>query len=75
MSEEVDLDELSREIENLRESVNCQKLCIGFLSIVVVLLLVQSFLKDPTGSSLLIVIGFVMIPIILVISQLEQRGL
>lgn len=75
MSEEISLEELSREVDDLRESVNTQRLCLGFLSIVVFLLLAQSFMNYPNGSSYLAIIVIITIPIVLVICRLEQHGL
>lgn len=75
MSEEVDLEELSREVENLRERVNNHKICLGILGIVVIFLIVQPLFYGPLGSYYFVIIVMIIIPIALIIGRLEQRGL
>ncbi|MFW9835708.1 MAG: hypothetical protein ACFFEK_17020 [Candidatus Thorarchaeota archaeon] len=75
MSEEIDIEELSKEIKDLRERVNCQRLCLGGLSVVVIYLLFLSISCNPLSSYYLVIIAVVIIPLALVISRLEQLGL
>ncbi len=75
MNEENSLEEVIGEVENLRERLNIQSAYLGFLSIVVFFLLAQSFINDPFGPFYLLVIVMIIIPMILVICRLEQRGL
>jgi len=75
MNEEINLEELSKEVEDLRKSVNTQRFCLGVLSILVVYLIVRPGLDEPFGFSFLLIIGLILIPIVIVISTLERRGL
>ena len=75
MSEDINLEELSREVDDLRERVNFQRTCLEFLSIIVFFLLARIFIIDPYGSFYILIFGVVIIPIFLVLSRLEQRGL
>lgn len=75
MSEEVDFEELSREVEDLRRRLNSQRLYLGALSVIVILLLIQSFVNNPSGFFYLAIMALIIIPLALIIDRLEQRGL
>ena len=75
MSKENDYEELAKEVENLKSRLNSQRILLGILSILVVLLLFQSIIEDPRSFIFLTLIAFIIIPLALLINQLEQSGL
>ncbi|MFW9962366.1 MAG: hypothetical protein ACFFCX_02290 [Candidatus Sifarchaeia archaeon] len=75
MTEESDLGSLIQDVEKLRKQFNRQRIYLGVLGIFVLLLLVLSFLNNPSEIIFIVVIAIIIIPIALIINELEKRGL
>lgn len=75
VTEESDLGSLIQDVEKLRKQFNRQRIYLGVLGIFVLLLLVLSFLNNPSEIIFIVVIAIIIIPIALIINELEKRGL